>query len=83
MPKVIPSSILRENLSDAIKEVSVKEKYLLVTRKGKPVSAIVNLDFFEDLLALSSSQYLKSIQDARKDFKKGDFFTHKEVFGDL
>lgn len=83
MSKLIPSTILRDHLALAIKEVSKKEKYLLITKKGRPVSALVNLDFFEDLLALSSPQYLKSIKEARENYKKGQFFSHEEVFGML
>ena len=44
---------------------------------------IVNLDFFEDLLALSSPKYLKSIKQAREDYQKGRLYSHKEVFGTL
>ncbi|MCL5773651.1 MAG: type II toxin-antitoxin system Phd/YefM family antitoxin [Firmicutes bacterium] len=83
MSKVVPAAILRDHLADAIKEVSKKEKYLLITNKGRPVSALVNLDFFEDLLALSSPKYLKSIKEARENYKKGQFFSHEEVFGAL
>ena len=83
MSKFISSSILRNNLADAIKEISSNKKYLLVTKKGRPVSVLVNLDFFEDLLALSSPKYLKSIKEAREDYKKGRLLSHKEVFGAL
>jgi prevent-host-death family protein len=83
MGKFVPSATLRDHLADIIEEVSKKEKYLLITKKGRPVSAIVNLDFFEDLLALSSPSYLKSIKEAREDYKKGRLFSHKEVFGAL
>ena len=38
--------------------------------------------FLEDLLASTSSEYLKSIKDARLDYKEGRVVTHKEVFGD-
>ena len=83
MNKTIPSTILRDNLSSAINTVALKEKYLLITKKGKPVSALVNLDYFEDLLALSSPKYLKSIKEAREQYKKGQTFSHEEVFGEI
>lgn len=83
MTKFIPSAILRNHFSDAIKEITKKEKYMLITKKGEPVSALVNIDFFEDLLALSSPKYLKSIKEAREDYKKGDYLSHQEVFGEL
>lgn len=83
MPKIVPSTTLRDNFSDVMAQISHKEKYFIVSRKGKPVSAIVNLDFFEDLLALSSPKYIESIREARENYAKGEFVSHSEVFGAL
>lgn len=83
MIQTIPTTTLRNNLADVLEEVAKKRKYLLVTKKGNPVSALVNLDFFEDLLALSSPKYLKNIKQAREQYKKGEYYTHEEVFGKL
>ena len=83
MFKSIQSTTLRQNLSDVLKEIETKEKVLVITKKGHDVATIVNLDFFEDLLALSSPNYLKSIKKSREDYKKGRFYTHEEVFGKL
>jgi len=38
-------------------------------------------DFLEELLATTSPEYLKSIEDARADYKAGRVKTHDEVFG--
>lgn len=83
MPKIVSSTTLRDNFSDAIKALSKKEKYLIVSKKGRPISALVNLDFFEDLLALSSLKYKNSIREARKNYSQGKVFSHDEVFGTL
>ncbi|RLE05187.1 MAG: hypothetical protein DRJ06_09310 [Candidatus Aminicenantes bacterium] len=83
MPKIVSATTFRNNFSAVIKEVSGKEKYMIVTQKNKPVSAIVDIDFFEDLLALASSEYLESIKNAREDYNKGRIFEHKDVFGEL
>lgn len=84
MVKTIPSSTLREHLSDVLKETATKKKsYFIVTKKSKPNSVIVNIDFFEDLLTATSPKYLKSIKDARSQYKKGEVFSHKDVFGAL
>lgn len=83
MTQTVPTTTLRNNLADVLEEVAKKRQYLLVTKKGNPVSALVNLDFFEDLLALSSPKYLKSIKEAREQYKKGKHYTHEEVFGKL
>ncbi|MGZ6226377.1 MAG: hypothetical protein ACXWMH_12835 [Syntrophales bacterium] len=37
--------------------------------------------FGEDLLAATSPEYLKSIREARRDYKAGRIKTHEEVFG--
>lgn len=79
---VVNATVLRNNLKDTLDEVA-KRNYLLVSKKGKIISAIVDIDFFEDLLALTSKKYLKSIKQAREDFKKGRFHTHEEVFGEI
>ena len=81
--KTIPSTTLRDNLADALENVATSGEYLLITKKGKPVSALVNLDFFEDLLANSSPKYLMSVQEARADYDAGNTSTHEDVFGAL
>jgi hypothetical protein len=37
--------------------------------------------FLEDLLAATSPEYLKSISEARADYKAGRIKSHDEVFG--
>jgi len=37
--------------------------------------------FLEDLLAATSPEYLKSIREARTDYKAGRINSHDEVFG--
>lgn len=83
MIQTVPATTLRNNLADILEEIAKKRNYLLVTKKGNPVSALVNLDFFENLLALASPKYLKSIKEAREQYKKGEAYTHEEVFGKL
>lgn len=80
---IITTTVLRNNLADSLKEVTSKKDYLLVAKKGKITSALVNIDLFEDLLALVNKNYVKSIKKARKEYKSGDFFSHDQVFGDL
>jgi len=38
--------------------------------------------FLEDLLAATSPAYLRSIKEARIDYKAGRVKTHEEVFGE-
>lgn len=81
--KLLSTTIFRNHLSDVMDEVSEKEDYILVTERGEPKAALVNIDFFEDLLMANSPGYIKSIREAREDFKAGRVYTHEQVFGDL
>lgn len=65
---VITTTILRNNLAQTINEVS---------------SRIVNIDLFEDLMALMNKSYLNSIKQAREEYKKGQYFSHKQAFGEI
>ena len=80
---VVSSTTLRNNLADALSEVSGKRDYLLVSKRGKIESAIVSIELFEDLLALANKKYLKSIKKARSEYKKGDVFSHEQAFGEV
>ena len=83
MPKSIETTKLRNNLAAAIAEVNEKKDFLIVTRKGEPVAGIVDLDLLEDIEASKSKSFIESIKEARKQFKKGEFYTHEEIFGDI
>ncbi len=80
---VVTTTILRNNLADILKEVSGKKDYLLVAKKGKITSALVNIDLFEDLLALINKKYVDSIKKARREYKARNYFTHDQVFGNI
>jgi len=82
VPKSVKATVLRDHLADALDEVS-KTDYLLVTKRGRPVSALVNIDFFEDLLALAGAEYMQSIKEARADYEAGRTVNHDDVFGEL
>ena len=80
---VVSTTTLRNNLADSLKEVTKKKNYLLISKKGKVTSAIVNIDFFEELLALASKEYKDAIIKARKEYEDGEIFTHDQVFGNI
>lgn len=74
---IIDSTTLRKHLSDVIKE---NKDYLLVSKRGEVKSALLNIDFFEELLTLK--EYLESIKKAKEDHKEGRTLTHEEVSGE-
>jgi len=79
---IVTTTILRNNLASSLKEVEEKD-YLLVAKKGKITSALVDIDLFEDLLAMTNKDYLASIKKAREEYQKGNFFTHEDIFGKI
>jgi PHD/YefM family antitoxin component YafN of YafNO toxin-antitoxin module len=83
MSKIVQSSNLRNHLADVLNSVSGKQKYLLIARNQEINAAIVDIDFFEELLASLSPEYRKSIREARKNFEKGEVYSHEDVFGKL
>lgn len=80
---IISSTVLRNNLADALSEISKNKDFLLVSKKGKISSALVDIDLFEDLLALTNRDYLESIKKAREEYKNSDVFTHEQAFGEV
>ncbi len=38
--------------------------------------------FIEDLIAMTSPEYLQSIKEARAEYKAGKTKSHKEIFGE-
>lgn len=81
---IINSTVLRNHLGDSLSEIATRNKdYLLVANRGKITGALVNIDLFEDLLALTNNSYLASIKQARQEFEQGDIATHQDVFGSL
>ena len=80
---IVSTTTLRNNLADVIGEVADKKDYLLVSKRGKIRSALVNIDLFEDLIALANKKYLKSIKKAREEYQKGAVFTHEQAFGEV
>ena len=83
MPKSIETTKLRNNLAAAIEEVNKKKDFLIVTKNGKPVAGVVNLDLLEDIEAANSKAFIESIKEAREQVKRGEVYTHEEVFGDI
>ena len=84
MADLVQTSILRNNLAEILDTIEKKTKdYLLIAKKDKPKVALVNLDFFEDLLAIANKEYCKSVKDARGQIKKGLFYSHEDIFGKL
>ena len=77
--KTIAAAKFRNNFSGTLEAVG-DDDVLIITRRGKKERVLVDIDKFEDLLAASNPEYLKSIKEAREG---KEVFSHKEVFEDI
>lgn len=63
-------------MSVKVKDLTVEELQSLISDTIKEVLE----DLVEDILALSSDEYLKSIKEARRDYKDNEVKDFGEVF---
>lgn len=80
--KTIAAAKFRENFAATLNAIG-DDDVVIITRRGKKERVVVDIDMFEDLLAASDPEYIKSIAKAREEAKNGDVFTFEEVFGNL
>jgi len=59
-----------------IKDLSVEELQFLISDTVRETME----DLIEDMLALSSNEYISSIEEARKDYRKGKVKRFEDVF---
>ena len=64
-----------------VKAIKMEVKPDEIIEAVKKMKKIERDAFLEDLLASTSPEYLKSIKEARADYKAGRVKTHIEVFG--
>jgi hypothetical protein len=64
-----------QNIMVKIKPEEVIEAVKKMTKKERD-------SFIEDLLAETSPEYLKSIKEARADYKAGRVSSHKDIFNE-
>lgn len=80
--KTIAAAKFRNNFASTLDAIN-DDDVLIITRRGKKERVLVDLDKFEDLLAASNPNYLKEIEEARKQAENGEVFSMDEVFGNL
>jgi hypothetical protein len=62
--------------TEKVKDLTVKELKSLISATVRESTE----DMIEDILALSSNKYLKSIEEARTDYRAGRTKSFEEVF---
>lgn len=85
--KTIDSTTLRNNLSDAIKEVNRTGQPLVIKHRLVPKAVLMDIGEYEDYLASQDPEFIKSIAKARAEAKSGQVISLddyiKENFGSL
>ena len=61
--------------------IKVEIKHQDIIAAVKKMKKAERHSFLEDLLASTSPEYLRSIKEARADYKAGRVKSHEEVFG--
>ncbi len=75
MTNLITLKELRPKLPAIIKDIDTKLDRYIVTKRGKPISIMLNIDDYEGLLEtieiLSNKNIVKRIKKAKKEIKEG------------
>ncbi|MEK7170823.1 MAG: type II toxin-antitoxin system Phd/YefM family antitoxin [Patescibacteria group bacterium] len=78
--KSIDATTLRNNLSDAIKEVNRTGRPLVINHRRLPKAVLMDIGEYEDYLASQDPEYLKTITRARAEVKAGKVVPFEEIY---
>lgn len=83
MIKTIQATKLRANFKDALGHVKETKQPLIITERGVPTSALIDIDEFEDYLMMQDKEFMKGMAESIKQKKKGEVYSLEEVFSDV
>ena len=67
----VSTSTARRELADILNRASYAQERTVITRKGKPVAAVVSLEDLEAMEALEDQMDLQAAHESLKDAKEG------------
>lgn len=73
---------LRSNLADALDHAASGD-IVLVKRRGKPDTALIDSELLEDFLAAINPRIIKKVAKARAEAAKGQTVSFDEIFRDV
>ncbi len=79
MTTIINTTNLRDSFADVAKQVRGSKTVAIVTKRGRPDLALIDLDYLEDLLEAQDKDFQKSLREAAKE----KAYTLDEVFADI
>lgn len=85
MTQVIPVTQARRDLLKLVDEVNEEYSRVDITKKGKITAILVSPEYLDSLeeTVYSLEHSLKDIQEAEREFTKGNFVTLEELKKDL
>jgi prevent-host-death family protein len=75
----IPATELRKHGSDIVNRVAFGDEEVVLTRRGKPVAAIVPVAALEALRHLEDAEDAAAARAARREIAKQGIISHAEV----
>lgn len=87
MPKTLPISEVKARLPELVASVQEREEEIVVTRNGRPVAVLLNVDEYERLKAtlevLCDPELMRQIRASQKFYTAGGKgLSFEEVFGE-
>ena len=80
MDYIVPISEARSKLPSLIKKISQIGKHLIITRNGRAKAIMISPEELETLEIKADQKLLQSILRAEEDIKKGNLYSHDELF---
>ena len=85
--KIISTRNFQSQFAKMVKNAEEQGIYYNVVKNGESIGVFLPAHFWESLLedmeALSSPNYLKSIEEARKEIDRGETVSFEEAFADV
>ncbi len=78
MTTIIKTTDLRDSFANVAKQVRGSKTVAIVTKRGRPDLALIDLDYLEDLLESQDKDFQKTLREAAKE----KTYTLDEVFAD-
>ena len=82
---VLPVTLARKTFLELIEKVDHTFTRYVITKKGEPRALLMSYDEFEGWLEtldiLTDPEWVKALQKAKKEVKKGEFLSFEKVVG--
>mgnify|MGYP001618754059 CR=1 FL=1 len=83
MDYIIPISEARGKLPFLIKKISQIGRHLIITRNGRAEAIMISPEELETLEIKADQKLLQSLLRAEEDIRKGNIYSHEDVFKDV